>query len=199
MADSVTSLEDTLRQRASATVVIILGTAVTVAGYVASNYIGLLLVGLAVTSVGISWRLEVRRRTRIANGAQAIRALWTLTRCIPDHRLVVDPVTRRVFGAHRRPGLLNLFVLRYPDEPGDESDVLITHYLVGAFGRPHSPPLVRHEETMSEDPTTPAPARTMSRNEARDLLAFGDATGVLAADIEEIRSLTAELTRALAV
>lgn len=192
-------------QRVAAIAVVTIG--VLVAGlYLVVSWLWLVFVGVLLLGVGVSWLWEVRRREPSeGEDRQAIRTLWKLTRRIPAGRILVDPVTRRQFGIHRRGGTVNLIVPRYlhddasTDNPHSDKtstdDVLVTHYLVGSFGLPHPPPLLRHEEVIRAHEEGPVP--NMSKKDARATLAFNEETGALNVDREEIAALTAALERAL--
>jgi hypothetical protein len=181
-------------QRVEAMILVVTGVAA--AGlYFMFSHLLLLLAGVFTLGIGVSWHLDIRRRKPAeAHDRQAIRALWKLTRRIPEGRLLVDPVTQLPFGVHRRQGVVNLIVPRYLNEDGT-GDVLVTHHLVGSLGLPHPPPLMRHEELLRPDDH--GVARGMTRRDARNILALNEATGALNVDRDEFLALTAQLERAL--
>jgi hypothetical protein len=127
-----------------------------------------------------------------------IRALWSIGRRWPDGEGRIDPVTGQVLAVEHHHGFLTLIVATPAgtasgEEPGAGvgDPATVTRYLLGLRTLPAPPPLLRDIEPF--DPEEAGRRRT--RREAKDLLAFHDQTGAMAASTAEIAGLLVQAQR----
>lgn len=173
--------------------------ALVMAGVVASGlyfwipHLLLLLAGVFVAGMGISWLVGVSARTPVQTAERAlIRAIWALARRAPSRELLPDPVTGDRIGVDRRWGLLSLVVADRPDADGAFGETaLVTWYMLGSFARPSPPPLLRRHGPVDDEG-----ADAVSWGQARSMLRFNDVTGAMDASSDELVDLHSKVRRA---
>ena len=187
-----------LDARDRALAVLAAGVTVATIGALATQLL-VVATGLVAAGVGAAWLLSAARADP-ANREQErlIRALWSLGRRWTAGEGRIDPVTGQVLAVDHHLGFLTLVVATPAGAaggggPGAEAGdpATVTRYLLGWRTLPAPPPLLRDIEPLDPEED----GRRLTRREAKDLLAFHDQTGAMAASTAEIDGLIEQMLR----
>jgi hypothetical protein len=156
--------------------------------YLRYPYLAVLVTGATVGVVaGAALIADLRRGRDWHRQDVLVRRLWTAVKRIPPGYVIADPDTGELISVDRERGWLTLAVAD-PLRPGREQ--LVTRYLVGHWGAPMPPPLIRHVGALDDVP----PARMSLRQQAW-LAGFSTRAGALQATPAEQTALLEQVWR----